>query len=208
MKVLVVSYSHTGTCRRVRQALCTQFGWAETEVQDLRPGRSNLRCVLDSLLRRAPAIQYTGPAPEQFDAVVLVAPIWAGRLAGPMRSFVRAYSQQLPAVVGLISVMGNRGAPNALSEVSASLGRSPAVFAMLTSREVDTGAFGERLEEIRRRVAGAIASRPTCDLRRRPTRFVVQSRGDRAIVRADGRVASRLIGWARDLASDRLHGYK
>ena len=160
MKVLVVSYSHTGTCRRVQQALCTQFGWSEGEVHDLRPGRGNLRCVLDSVLRRAPAIHYKGPTLEAFDTVVLVAPIWVGKLAGPMRSFVRSYRQQLPAVTGLISVMGGSGGPNALAEVGELLGHPPAVFAMLTSREVDTDTFGERLGEIRRRVFAAVASRP------------------------------------------------
>lgn len=160
MKVLVVSYSHTGTCRRVRQALCRQPRWVEAEVVELRAGRSNWRCMLDSLLRRSPAIQYKGPAPEEFDIVVLIAPIWVNQLAGPMRSFVRSYRDSLPDAVAFVSVMGSSGGLNALAEVTRLLGRSPAVFDTLTSGEVASPGFDQRVNELRVSVLNA-KSAPT-----------------------------------------------
>ena len=87
-KVLVVSYSYPGTSRQVATTLAGLQGWATGEISEERPGRGDGRCVLDSLLRRQPPIRYEGPPPEQFAAVVLVAPIWLYRLAGPMRTFV------------------------------------------------------------------------------------------------------------------------
>jgi hypothetical protein len=70
----------------------------------------------DSLFRRCPEIRYDGPLPRNFDAVVLVSPIWALRLAGPMRSFAARRRDHLPDVA-VISVMGGRGAPNAVAEI-------------------------------------------------------------------------------------------
>lgn len=144
MNALVVHYSFTGTCRRVGEALRTRFDWPSGEILDARPGRGTWRCVLDSLLRRRPPIRYAGPAPEGFDMVVLVAPIWAYRLAGPMRAFVAEHRAGLRRVA-LVTVMGGKGAPNALSEVTRLLGRPPAMFLPLTAAEVDDGSFTRRL---------------------------------------------------------------
>ncbi len=154
MNVLIVHYSFTGTCRRIGEALQARFGWAAGEITDAVPGRGNWRCVLDSLLRRRPSIRYAGPAIRSFDTVVLVAPIWVYRLAGPMRAFVTEHRGELPSVV-LVTAMGGRGAPNALAEVTDILGRPPALFLPLTTREVEDGSFVERLEGFRGDIAPA-----------------------------------------------------
>ena len=146
-KVLVVAYSLTGTSRRLAESLSLPQQWALAEVRDAKEGRSDTTCVLDSLLRRRPAIRYQGPDPGAFDAVVLVSPIWAYRLAGPMRSFVAEHAKALREVV-VISVMGNRGAPNAQAEISRLTGKTPLLSAAFTAREVDEGSYGERLQAI------------------------------------------------------------
>ena len=146
-KVLVVMYSYTGTCRRLSELLCSQQGWPMGEVTDARPRAGvlgTLRCLLDSWLRRQPSIRYNGPAPGDFDAVVLVAPIWAGQLAGPMRSFVASRRDSLPKVA-VVPVMGGSGAPNVIAEISASIDRAPVQCAAFTTREVVDGSCAARL---------------------------------------------------------------
>lgn len=143
-RVLAVTYSHTGTSRKLTRLLCSLQGWEMAEIVDDRP-RGNWRCIIDSLLRRCPAIQYNGPNPRRFDVVVLVSPIWAGRLAGPMRSFVSARRKMLPDVA-VVSVMGNKGAPNAVAEIGRLLDRWPILSAAFTTAEIEDGSFGDRLK--------------------------------------------------------------
>ena len=147
-QVLVISYSNTGTCRRLAQLLCGQQDWLMAEILDVQP-RSGIwgtwRCLLDSWLRRCPPIRYTGPQPSEFGVVVLVAPIWAYRLAGPMRSFVTSRRDQLPRVA-VVSAMGGQGAPNAVAEIGALLGRSPLLSTAFTAREVEDGSCAARLQ--------------------------------------------------------------
>lgn len=141
-EVLVVTYSYTGNCRQLAQLLCSQQGWPMAEIRDASPRsglRGTARCLLDSWLHRCPPIDYDGPPLEPFDAVVLISPIWAYRLAGPMRSFVARMRDKLPDVA-VVSVMGSSGAPNAVAEVGQLLGRSPLLSTAFTTREVQDGS--------------------------------------------------------------------
>ena len=156
-KVLVVVYSYTGTCRRVAEILCSQQGWRRAEIVETRPRSGafgTLRCLLDSLFRRQPAILCDGPLPRDFDAVVLVSPIWALQLAGPMRSFVARQRDHLPDVA-VVSVMGGQGSPNAVAEIARLLGRDPILSTALTMREVDDGSCADRLQAFATAVSSA-----------------------------------------------------
>lgn len=145
---LVVFYSYTGTSRQLAQLLAAQQNWPLAEIVELesRAGAAGtMRCVLDSLLRREPLIRYEGPDPAQFDAVLLVSPIWMYRLAGPMRSFIRSRAATL-GPVAVVSVMGSAGAVNAVAEVASLLGRPPVQSVAFTSREVEDGSYAGRLQ--------------------------------------------------------------
>lgn len=157
-KILVVTYSLTGTGARLSDRLCAAQGWQSGRIRERvdRTGLSGtLRCVLDSMLRREPAIDYVGPAPDRFDLVVLVSPIWAQRLAGPMRSFLVRHGPHLKAVA-VVSVMASRGAPNAVAEIGRITGRSPVLATAFTAREVDDGSCANRLQAFADALRGAL----------------------------------------------------
>ena len=151
---LVVFYSYSGTCRRAAQLLASHHGWPLAEIRDARPragSMGDLRCVLDSLLQRRPAIRYEGAAPADFDVVVIVSPIWASRMAGPMRSFLAENAGRLRRLAQ-VTIMNSAGAPNAVEEATRLLQRAPVLTAEFLTREIQDGsgttrllAFGESL---------------------------------------------------------------
>src|SRR4030095_16848517 len=49
----------------------------------------------DPLLSRQPNIEYIGPPLRKLDTVVLISPVWAHRVAGPMRSFIARFATRL-----------------------------------------------------------------------------------------------------------------
>jgi hypothetical protein len=145
--ILVVCYSYTGTTRRLAQLLCSHHGWPMGEVTDKHPragASGTLRCVLDSLLHRHPAVRYEGPDPGDFHTVVLLSPIWVYRVAGPMRSFVTSHREALRRVA-LVLTMGTGGASNAVAEIAHTLRHAPILVAAFTSRSVDDGSATARL---------------------------------------------------------------
>src|SRR5512138_2191862 len=144
-KILVVVYSWSGTSRRLAELLAASQQWTLADIDDAERGRTHWRCALDSLLQRRPTIHYAGPDPRQFDAVVLVSPIWVARLPGPMRSFIAERASALRHVA-VISVMSGRGASGALVEISRLLQRAPIFEAAFTRREVEEGSGTARLQ--------------------------------------------------------------
>jgi len=140
---LVVFYSHTGTARRAAQLLASHRGWALGEVVDFGR-RGTLRCVLDSLLGRRPRIVYRGPPPADFGTVVLVAPIWLLRLAGPMRSFVAEHRAELHRTAAILTLNGS-SAGNAFAELARLLGHGLTATAALTQRAFDDGSATTQL---------------------------------------------------------------
>jgi flavodoxin len=146
--ILVIVYSNTGTSRRVAELLCSQQNWRMAEITETRSrlgALGTLRCLLDSLLHRKPAMRYDGPPPSDFDAVVLISPIWALKLCGPMRAFV-ASRRDLFHDVAVLSVMGGSGAHHAAAEIGDLLGRTPILSSAVTMREVDDGSCAARLQ--------------------------------------------------------------
>lgn len=145
--ILVVCYSFTCVSRRAARKLCAEHGWPLGEIHDRKPragGSGYLQSLLDSLLRRHPAITYEGPDPGDFRTVVLVSPVWAWRLCGPMRSFVSSRREALRRVA-VLSTMGGSGAVNAVAEIAQILGHAPVHAEALLQRDVEQGAVAARL---------------------------------------------------------------
>jgi hypothetical protein len=153
--ILVVCYSYTGTSRRLAKLLCSHCGWPLGEIEDAAPRAGafgTLRCVFDSLLRHRPAIRYDGPDPGDFHTVVVVTPVWLGRLAAPMRSFLALHRAHLQRVAA-ICTMGSAGNAAAFAEIARMLGHAPIARASFLQGEIEDGScstrvidFGETLQ--------------------------------------------------------------
>lgn len=146
--VLMICYSKTGTTLEVANQLVSMTGWDLAMLTDVVPRRGllgDLRCVVDALFKRHPPYRYDGPPPAQYDHVVLMSPIWMGRLAAPMRAFIKdaqatpAGRNHLPASVSAICLMASRGGFRAVGDMSDLLGHAPWPVAALEEREVLCG---------------------------------------------------------------------
>ncbi|MBO9512695.1 MAG: flavodoxin [Variovorax sp.] len=161
-KTLVVFYSYSGIGRRAAQLLASHHGWPLGEIHDVhrRAGfAGGLRCVLDSLLRRRPPIRYEGPEPGDFDAVVIVSPVWAYQMAGPMRTFLSENAGRLRRVAQ-ITTMNGAGAANAVAEAARLLHAAPILTAEFLVREIEDGSGTSRLLAFGDALASASLAQP------------------------------------------------
>lgn len=148
---LVVCYSNTGNARRVAQVICSQRGWPLGEITEDGPRKGAggmLRCVLDSLLRRRPAIRYSGPEPGGFRVVLLVAPVWVGQMAGPMRSFIWQHRDSLRHHIAFVATTGGGDPEGAFAELKRLLGRSPVYTAAFKADEIAGGVPPDKVRQV------------------------------------------------------------
>ncbi|AJG19321.1 flavodoxin family protein [Cupriavidus basilensis] len=156
-KILIVYYSRTGTARQAAEELAAQSGWPLAEVGD-QASRSGLlgdaRCVLDILLQRHVGYRYAGPALDDCQRLVIVAPIWVGHLAAPMRSFLRDH-MPLACKTSVICVMARQGAFRAAEEIARLATQPPSPVLALRQADVASGAATQALRAFAEQVEAA-----------------------------------------------------
>lgn len=138
---VIVYYSRTGTTRQVAEALAAQTGWPLAEIQDVQSRAGligDLRCVVDNLFRRRPAYRYNGPPLANCRSAVVLAPVWIGHLAAPMRSFLH---DQMPfsARLAAVCVMAARGGFDAAAEIALTCDKPPRPTLVLLQRDIASG---------------------------------------------------------------------
>lgn len=96
MNLLIVYYSHTGNNRLLAEHLGRMFSARVVGVTEQRK-RTRATILIDMLFRRHPAIHPVGVSPQDFDAVLLVAPVWNMSVAGPMQTAIVQMQDALTA---------------------------------------------------------------------------------------------------------------
>lgn len=135
MKPVVIYYSFTGNNRQLARELQRRLGCDAVEITEARK-RTRWTILLDLLFRRAPAVRWQARDLRQYGEAVLVAPVWAGRIATPLAAFVAQQKDVLPpcAFISLCS-----GVPGQAEKIAAHLlaltGRQPEAVSQLNLNE-------------------------------------------------------------------------
>ncbi|MFY7854965.1 MAG: hypothetical protein ACOVQT_02400, partial [Rubrivivax sp.] len=93
-ETLVVYHSRTGHTRRVARALAGRLDadLEEVETRTSAPGVLGwVRSGFEAVAGVEPPIREGRHDPSRYRRVVIGAPVWVGRLPGPMRSWVRQH---------------------------------------------------------------------------------------------------------------------
>lgn len=147
---LVLYYSRSGVTDTLARRLAARLG-ADLErvrpVADYGGGAGYLRGVWQALRGASPAVEPpTARARGPHDLIVVGAPVWAGRLAPPMRSYLHGVRKDVRRVAAFW--VSGSGAPYAGvgAEIGALTGRPPAAIAHFSEREVARGLDEARLD--------------------------------------------------------------
>ncbi|HEY9045521.1 MAG TPA: hypothetical protein VIN08_06475 [Ohtaekwangia sp.] len=87
MKTLMVYYSFTHNNEVLAQELQKQLGCDILKIEDLKK-RNGFSIFLDILFSRRPAIKYSPVSLTAYDRFIFIAPIWAGKIATPLKTFL------------------------------------------------------------------------------------------------------------------------
>jgi flavodoxin len=140
MKTLLVVYSRTGTTRGVGRRIARACASAMREIKDVRSRRGPigyLRSGFEAVKARLPAIKPLTVDPSAYDLVILGAPVWAGHIAAPMRTFLEQNKSRLRRIA-LFCTMGRSGSERALREMAEITGQIPLATLALVQDEIKT----------------------------------------------------------------------
>ncbi|MGH1570383.1 flavodoxin family protein [Methylobacterium sp. P31] len=152
-EVLIVFYSRSGTTGLVAQALATALG-ADldriTTATSYAGAAGYMRGIWHALRQIGPPVRRHFD-PGQFKTVVLCSPVWAGRLSGPMRTYLRE-AGEMAHVFG-VAVSGSGGPQTSFfREMERISGRAGIPALSLSQRQVLTGAYRPALDAFAQKV--------------------------------------------------------
>lgn len=119
MKTLIVRYSLTGNNRLLSRHLANLLN-ADLEELEVKREMKMMSLALDALFNRKPPIAPARHKPEEYDLVILAGPVWMGKIASPLRSYVKSYIGRIKEIA-MISVCG--GALGKNEKVNAELNK-------------------------------------------------------------------------------------
>lgn len=143
----VVYYSMSGKSRQTAEEIADVLKVPVVTIIENRHRKYNLAGfasgVLDSLFRRRPAIHLSAAVPLS-DRVILCGPIWAGRIAGPIRSWLDMQGQQLADLIWVPHSGSAREWPKAIEEIEQLTGRAPDLVEPFSESDFASGMAGEK----------------------------------------------------------------
>jgi flavodoxin len=87
MKTLIIYYSFSGNNEVLAQELQKRLDCDLHKIIELKQ-RKSIDILLDLIFKRTPKIGKTNFDLQHYDRSILVAPIWSGKIASPLRSFI------------------------------------------------------------------------------------------------------------------------
>ena len=87
MKTLLIYYSFSGNNEIIAEELQNKLECDLYKIKELKR-RTKFSIILDIMFNRGTRIQQPELNLQQYDHIILMAPIWTGKLATPMRAFL------------------------------------------------------------------------------------------------------------------------
>lgn len=142
MRCLVIYHSLSGNTRKVAERAAGHLGADIAEVRAVRyrPGILGfLRAIYDTWAGRLPSIEVGGGAPENYDFVLIMAPVWVGHASTPIRAYLTQNCGKFRGAAFLLTC-GNSAPPRAFEEMSRLSGIKPEAVFFLRERDIKAGS--------------------------------------------------------------------
>lgn len=94
MKALAIVYSVTGNNEKLAAVLRDRIGCDVVKLETAKK-RNGFSIFLDIMFNRQPPLKPIGCSINNYDHIILLSPIWAGRIAMPLMSFLKSKGKEI-----------------------------------------------------------------------------------------------------------------
>lgn len=151
-RTLVVYFSQGSATRRVAEDLAALL---RADIEPIREKKDRtggffgfMAAGAASSFGRATPILAPVRDPSQYDALVVCTPIWAWRMAPPVRSWLRANRGKLPVATAYVTVSGDTDPAKVVAAMAKESERQPAASAGFADRDFEAPSRAAYLARI------------------------------------------------------------
>jgi flavodoxin len=108
MKVLIVYFSYAGNNEILAKEIQKKLLCDTLQILDSNK-RNGFTILLDILFDRKPSIQSYEKNIKTYDHIIFIAPIWASKIASPLKSFLRLEKNNIPQYSFITACSGYAG---------------------------------------------------------------------------------------------------
>jgi flavodoxin len=119
MKTTIISYSKTGRNDALATSIASELSVEHIIITEIKT-RTNFTIALDLLFNRIPKINLNFKKIENSDLVILVGPVWLGKVAFPLRACLKELRNRTHHYA-FISLSGGGDGPNSNSNLNKEL---------------------------------------------------------------------------------------
>ena len=149
-KILVVFYSRSGYTRKVAENIAAACEADMEEILDLRPRKGlfgYFRSGYEASKMKLAEIKPTVANPENYDELVLGGPVWAGKMASPIRTYITRHCGKAKAIA-LFCTYGGSGAEKVLRGMAQLCNKQALASIAITDDEIKKQRYRDKLEKL------------------------------------------------------------
>lgn len=134
MKTLIVYYSFSGNNEALAKELQRRLNCEIFKITEANR-RGAFTIFLDVLFKRTPKVKEPWFDIKTYDHVILIAPIWAGRIASPLKAFIKLEKYDLRDY-SFITLCGSQGNKHISKELKKIIQKKPAAVLELAVNDI------------------------------------------------------------------------
>ena len=148
MKSLIVFYSRSNITKKVAESIA---GKLDCDVEEIKPkvnydGKLGYaKGIKDGASEKIVELEDLSYNPQDYDVVYLGAPVWAGKSANPLISYIKQNEGKFSSVKFFVTA-GSRGFDATFKQLEDATSIRPLKTLALTTKEVKNNEFEDKLD--------------------------------------------------------------
>jgi flavodoxin len=154
MRALVVFYSRDGHTREIGRKIAQELSCREEELKDAKNREGFFGWLgggRDALRKKLTELKGKLHNPAMYDIVIIGTPVWAGRMAPAVRTYVSKNEHKFRKIA-LFSTAGSEDGEKALLEIEEICGKKPLAALPILARETGKEKTGKEIIEFCRKI--------------------------------------------------------
>jgi len=149
MKILITFFTRTENTKKVAEKLAERLGADIEELQDKKDRKGMLGYIIaghDMVRKKSTEIDNIKYNPSEYDLVIIGTPVWVGTFVPAIKKYIE-FNKNRFKKIAFFTTQGSERRQRVFDELKKETGKEPIAELQLSTKEVVTDQYFEKLEE-------------------------------------------------------------